>query len=159
MSEVTSEAWTQAVFRVWPDVAAGCCCWNREGGSWSKGGRSLPTPQGEGAWEALWRSINPTCVHRQTRCHPGAHWSCRNPFTFLILSPPGSGDLFPRHPVSYILGPTWVWKVVEDRGGVWGPAHPVDVSPQRPTCPSAPSTQGFGLPLVGPPLARGLSSV
>lgn len=110
---------TGHVQRVWPDVAAAAAAVGIGKGDRGWGG-SLPTPQGEGVLGGLVGVDQPLLVctdrHGATLVHTGL---AEILFTFLILSPPGSGDLFPRHIRS---PPFWVQpgcgKRVEDRRGV-----------------------------------------
>ena len=118
--QVTSEAWTQAMFR---ERGLPWLLWLlllERGGGWGGGRGHCPTPQGAGVLGGL-VGVDQSplvCTDRYgaTLVHAGL---AEILFTFLILSPPGSGGLSPRHIRS---PPVWVQpgcgKSVEDSGGV-----------------------------------------
>lgn len=113
--QVTSEAWTQATFK---EAAVAAAVGIGEGDhGW---GDHCATPQGEGVLGGLVGVDQSPLVctdrHGATLVHAGL---AEILFTFLILSPLGSGGLSPRHIRS---PPVWVQpgcgKSVEDSGGV-----------------------------------------
>ena len=105
--QVTSEAWTQATFK---EAAVAAAVGIGEGDhGW---GDHCATPQGEGVLGGLVGIVVDAAAG-----HDGGLAEIL--FTFLILSPLGSGGLSPRHIRS---PPVWVQpgcgKSVEDSGGV-----------------------------------------
>lgn len=110
---------TGHVQRVWPDVAAVAAAVGIGEGDHGWGDH-CPTPQGEGVLGGLVGVDQSPLVctdrHGATLVHTGL---AEILFTFLILSPLGSGGLSPRHIGS---PPVWVQpgcgKSVEDSGGV-----------------------------------------